>query len=459
MTVSKNDATEIAIIGAGIAGIAVGNFLATKFGVRDVILIDLGRPMGFTSAQSGENYRNWWPHPVMRQFTDRSIDLMEEIAVACGASLNMTRRGYALATRQENSDALIEQLYASYEDCPDRLIRIHKGRKTPDYVPAGQGPWHEAPNGIDVLQGGDLISGIFSGFDKSVKTVIHIRRGGDISSQQLGQFLLERFRASGGRLLQGRVRELSAASPFSLKIETSEGTRTLSAERIVIAAGPFVQQITGMLGITLPVINVVQQKIAFADGAGAIPRDLPFTVDLDEQRIDWDADERNVLSEMAHTTWLTEPMPGGLHCRPDGGKNGTWIKLGWAYNKFVSEPSWDPPLDPHFPEIILRGAARLHPALKAYYGRLPRQMTHYGGYYTMTEENWPLIGGLGVDCAYVVTALSGFGTMAACAAGELCASWVCDATRPAYANALSLDRYNDSRLMHELHACADKGLL
>ena len=41
------------------------------------MLIDAGQPMGLTSAASGENYRNWWPHPVMTEFTDRSIALME----------------------------------------------------------------------------------------------------------------------------------------------------------------------------------------------------------------------------------------------------------------------------------------------------------------------------------------------------------------------------------------------
>ena len=49
-------------------------------------------------------------------------------------------------------------------------------------------------------------------------------------------------------------------------------------------------------------------------------------------------------------------------------------------------------LQEHFPEIVLRGAARLNPRLKQYYQGFPRDFTHYGGYYTMTEENWPLIG-------------------------------------------------------------------
>ena len=71
---------EIVIVGAGIAGIATGYYLATKHGKTDLVILDRGPPMGFTSAQSGENYRDWWPHPTMAGFTARSIGLMERIA-------------------------------------------------------------------------------------------------------------------------------------------------------------------------------------------------------------------------------------------------------------------------------------------------------------------------------------------------------------------------------------------
>ncbi|MCG8545951.1 MAG: FAD-dependent oxidoreductase, partial [Alphaproteobacteria bacterium] len=94
-----------------------------------------------------------------------------------------------------------------------------------------------------------------------------------------------------------------------------------------------------------------------------------------------------------------------------------------------------------------------------YYGALPRQMTHYGGYYTMTAENWPLIGPTGVDGAFVVGALSGFGTMAACAAGNLCAAWVAESDLPDYAADLGLARYENAALMAELAALQSKGVL
>ena len=73
---------DIAIIGAGIVGIAAAYYLKKLSSDTSVVLIDATEPMALTSAQSGENYRNWWPHPVMTAFTDRSIDLMEDLALS-----------------------------------------------------------------------------------------------------------------------------------------------------------------------------------------------------------------------------------------------------------------------------------------------------------------------------------------------------------------------------------------
>jgi len=443
--------TDIAVIGAGSIGIAVAYYLVKEHGFRDVVLIESGDPMSLTSAQSGENYRNWWPHPVMTAFTNDGISLLETIAADSGNRINMTRRGYALVTRRDSPAKLIDDLYRGYGQESQDLIRVHEaGSNHAAYAPSTLSAWENKPDGVDVLLDQALIRQTFPTYTDDVSAVLHIRRAGSISSQQLGMYMLETIRAAGGRVIRGTVNSIEQGLPFSLLVQTAEGEITVQAGRIVNAAGPMLKDIASMLGEELPVSCVYQQKIAFEDREGAIARTMPFTIDLDEQQLFWTEEERDILAQTPETASLLETMGGGSHCRPDGTESGKWIKMGWAYNKQTGDPHGDAPLDAQFPDSLLRACSRLHPGLRAYIGRLPRNMHHYGGYYTMTRENWPLIGPMQTKGAFVAGALAGFGTMAATITGSLCAAWVAGAERPAYADALSPARYQNKALMDEL---------
>ena len=76
----------------------------------------------------------------------------------------------------------------------------------------------------------------------------------------------------------------------------------------------------------------------------------------------------------------------------------------------------------------------------------------------MTGENWPLIGRMRSPGAFIAGALSGYGSMAACAAGQLCAAWVTDSPRPAYAGLLSSERHSDDALIAEIVALGNGSL-
>lgn len=454
----KHYSCDTLIIGAGIVGIATAYYLKKHQPDLNIILLDEGHPMALTSAHSGENYRNWWPHPVMTAFTDHSIDLMEAIALESDNQINMNRRGYTLATRSASPDQLPDELVAGYGKQASQLIRIHKQPGSNSYQTPLQKDWQSVPSGVDVLQNQNLIRQTFPSYDYNIQSLIHIRRAGDISSQQMGQYMLDYINSKSGMRITGQVAGIDQHNGFQARLKELEST--IKAERIINAAGPFINDIAKMLGTTLPVKNTLQQKIAFADSAAAIPRDMPFSIDLDAQLIDWNDEERELLAADTEVAWLAEEMPGAIHCRPDGGDNGTWVKLGWAYNETSTEVlSRNPELYANFPEIVLRGAARLNPSLKKYYNRLPHKMHHYGGYYTLTDENWPLIGEMAVTDTYVVGAMSGFGTMAACASGDLCARQLLELELPDYATALSPQRYADKALMAELNALSSRGIL
>ena len=454
---------EVAIVGAGIAGIATAYYLCTCYGKNSISIIDHRQPMSFTSAQSGDNYRDWWPHPTMVAFTDRSIDLMEQIAYETSNVFGMHRRGYLLATRQQNIDELIADLYRGYGDRAHELVRVRGKSSMPTYCESLSAIWESVPDGVDVLTDGESIKKQFPAIADEVCNVIHVRRAGDISSQQLAVFMLQQVRQFGGRLLPGYLRSASVGDRFELELETAAGIETIAADYFVNAAGPFAKRVAAMIDVELPVKNFFQQKIAFEDTLSAVPRDLPFTVDIDEARLGWPDEDRELLANDPEFAWLTQTLPGGKHCRPDGSEHGKWVKLGWAYNTDPSEPQEqlanERKLDERFPEIVIRGASSLLPSLAKYIDRPPARFSHYGGYYTMTEENWPLIGPMGVDGAFTVSALSGFGSMAACAAGLDCATWMCGGVLPEYAADLSLKRYADAKRLADLRQGGKTGLL
>ena len=422
---------EIAIIGAGFAGIAAAYYLCVEQKKKSVLLIDSRQPMSYTSAQSGDNYRNWWPHRTMTNFTNDSIDELDRLARDSGNAFNMTRAGYLLATRQNDVAKIAAEIPGDID--------------------------------VDVYDDQKQIQQKFPAFATEIKNVIHIRRGGDMSGQQLGQYMLERIRAAGGKKIQGDVAAIERDAGYRLSVANGSEASTITAELVVNAAGPFVDRIARMLGVELPVKNIYQQKIAFEDHLNAIPRDMPFSIDLDTKYLGWSKEERSMLVEEPELEWLAGELPPGSHCRPDGGMHGKWVKLGWAYNKQLSEPQEDmaneKAIDQSFPEIVIRGAAAFLPALQPYIETPPLRFSHYGGYYTMTEENWPLIGPLDNSGAFVVGALSGFGSMASCAAGKLCAAHICGSPLPDYAADLSLARLTNLELLAELNASTNKGLL
>ncbi|MGI9221532.1 MAG: NAD(P)/FAD-dependent oxidoreductase [Woeseiaceae bacterium] len=453
---------DVVVIGAGIAGIATAYYLCRHQRAGKVLLADYRTPMSFTSAQSGDNYRNWWPHPTMTEFTNHSIDLMDEIARESSNRINLSRRGYLLATRAPEIDDIVAGLHAGYAESDVDQIRIFESQAAASYEQKYTG-WETAPRGVDVLSDRQLIRRQFPSLSEEVRHIVHVRRAGDISGQQLGQYMLEHLRTTACSRLTATVQHIEPGKRFQIDVEDSDGERRISADSVVIAAGPFSKELAAQLGCDLPASNIYQQKIAFSDEYSVIPRDLPFSCDLDDVVFDWSEEERELLRDDPETKWLTTELPGGVHCRPEGGDHAAWLKIGWAYNQQESTPQIDLENEPlkndQFPEIAMRAAARLNPLLGRYVENFPSKFIHYGGYYTMTPENWPLVGPLDVPGAYVVGALSGFGSMSACAAGELCSAWITGSSLPAYAEDLSLLRYANTDLMAELKNANSLGIL
>jgi glycine/D-amino acid oxidase-like deaminating enzyme len=178
----------------------------------------------------------------------------------------------------------------------------------------------------------------------------------------------------------------------------------------------------------------------------------------DPVRLPWSEAERAELARSGAHRRLLEEMPPGAHGRPEGAGGSTAVLGIWTYDAEPVEPTFPPAFDPAYPEVVLRGMARMIPALAPYLGRLPRAFVD-GGYYVKTRENRFLACPLPVQGAWVLGALSGYGLMAASGAADLLARHVVGAPLPPYAAAFSLDRYRDPAYQRLLEDWGDSGQL
>jgi glycine/D-amino acid oxidase-like deaminating enzyme len=439
---------NVVICGAGIAGISAAYHLAVRQGIKDVILVDERAPLSLTSDKSTECYRNWWPGPgdAMVRLMNRSIDLMENLAHESGNAFQLSRRGYLFVTADPGRIPDFEQVADEACSLGAGPLRIHTGQpRAPDYVPAPAEGFEDLPTGADLILDPTLIHQHFPFLSRDVVAALHTRRCGRLSAQTLGMYLLEQARQRGARVLCGRVVgvDLRGGRVQAVRIEDETGLQTISTGVFVNAAGPFVRQVAEMIGVALPVYCELHAKIAYDEYLEVIPRIAPLYYWADPQELAWSEEERALLAELEESRWLLEPFPSGPHGLPEGG-HGSRIQLAlWTYDVETMDPVVPlPPIDPHYFEVVLRGLSRMIPGLRPYFDRLPRPALD-GGYYAKTQENRPLIGPLPVEGAFLLGALSGFGIMAACAAGELLAAHVAGSELPAYASWFLLERYQD----------------
>jgi glycine/D-amino acid oxidase-like deaminating enzyme len=453
----------VVICGAGIAGVSAAYHLAVRNGVKNVVLVDERPPLTLTSDKSTECYRNWWPGPddAMVRYMNRSIDILEDLARESGNIFNLNRRGYVFATA--NPDRIEEFKRSSEESASLGAgpVRYHAGQPgEPAYVPAPTEGFEDQPTGADIITDPALIRDHFPYLAEETVGILHPRRCGWLSAQQYGMYMLEQAQAHGVKLIEGRVEgvQVSGNRVQTICLAGRNGSSRISTDHFIIAAGPFVKDVAGMIGVDLPVYSELHVKVAFSDHLGVFPRQAPLIIWVDPVQLPWDDDEKAFLAESEETSWLLEEFPAGVHGRPEGGADSPIVLLLWTYDIDPVEPTFPLTFDPNYPEIVLRGMSVMVPSLTAYFNRAPKPVID-GGYYTKTRENRPLIGPLPVEGAYIFGALSGFGQMASSAGAEMLAAHVTGSTLPGYAPAFALTRYEDPAYQKLLDAWGASGQL
>jgi glycine/D-amino acid oxidase-like deaminating enzyme len=273
-------------------------------------------------------------------------------------------------------------------------------------------------------------------------------------------YLLERAREHGVELVEGRVETIDTTGGRvrGVHVTGPGGGRMIGTERAVIAAGPFLHRAGRLLGVEVPIFCELHAKIAWNDALRAMPRDAPLTIWADPLTIPWSPEERAELGASGAHDLLLGELPAGAHGRPEGAGDSTAVLGIWTYDTKPADPAFPLAFDPAYPEVVLRGMARMIPALTPYLERLPRCFVD-GGYYTKTRENRFLSGPLPVAGAYIIGALSGYGMMASNGAADLLADHIAERPLPRYTAAFRLDRYDDSAYRKLLDDWGDSGQL
>jgi len=436
---------DILICGAGIAGVSAAYHLAVRHGVGNIWLVDDRPPLTLTSDKSTECYRNWWPGPgdTMVRFMNRSIDLLEELAAISGNYFHLNRRGYVFLTARPEEAERLRQTAVAITNLGAGELRLHDGRAH-NYTPHAP----DSPlDGADLITDPALIQQTFPFVTPEATTMLHARRCGWLSAQQLGMYLLQEAKKAGVKQVNGRVVKVDVrrGRVYAIHLQTETGMTAVQTRTFINAAGPMQKEVAALTGVDLPVFNELHGKVAIEDYLNIVPRDAPLMVWNDPVELPWTDEERAELAADPDLRRLTEPFPAGVHFRPEGHGDAQTLLMLWTYHIEAMAPVWPPPpFEPEYPEIVARGLSRMIPGLSVYFERMSQPQVD-GGYYCKTRENRPLIGPLPVGGAYLIGALSGYGIMASQAAADLLAAHITGSDLPDYAPDFLLGRYHDPK--------------
>ena len=453
------------VCGAGIIGIACAWHLAARFGVRRVAIVDERPPLSLTSDKSTECYRHWWPGPgdAMVSLMNRSVDLLEELAEASDNRFNMNRRGYLFATADPERAAVFEAAGREADSLGAGPLRCHDGSGGDEYLPHRPDGYAGMPDGADLIVDDTLIRRHFPWISPDAVAVLHARRCGWLSAQQLGMYLLEEARRHGGVPRQrpggrGAVRRRAGhrgrGSCSGMAAKSESGRRSSSTPR-----GPSRRRSRRGSGRTFRSGSSDTSRCPFRTANGRSPgtrryssgrtrsgsrgpkksarpsrttrRDAPFSRPFRPGRTD-----ARMVGRTPRPSSSTGPTRRRGGARPSSPSTGTRAtrRLCSAACRACSPPS-------NATSAAFRGPGSTAATTSA------------------PGRTAPLVGPLPLEGSFVCSAFSGFGIMGSCAGAELLAAHVTGASLPPWAGSFTLARYDDPAYRDLLDNWPDDGQL
>jgi sarcosine oxidase subunit beta len=245
--------SQVVIIGSGIIGAAIANYLTQK-GIRDVTVLEAGEIglQGATSACLG-GLRTQFSTAINIRFSLISREVFRGFKDEFGVDLNFKPYGYLFLAKTDEQWAAFENTSNLMEalDLPMELL-------TPRAM-ARRWPFIR----VDDLVGGSYTKddGFYSPIDALQAFVKKARQGGAL--------FLERNPVVG----------FSISNQKAMGVKTQSG-HEIKADMVVNAAGPWAGEVAALAGLELPVAPL-KRYLFFTAPFDAIPNVFPVIIDMD----------------------------------------------------------------------------------------------------------------------------------------------------------------------------------
>ena len=357
---------DLVIIGGGIVGAATA-FFAARAGLR-VVVIEKRPALGtLTTPAATGAFRLQFDNPDELALVREGVALYTHFAEAAelpGYDLGLRQQGYLwLATRDET---------------------VRRQRE----LVAQQRAW-----GLDDVEwlGGDEARRRFPYLAPDVIGARYRSGDGWLDPRRLLMgYATAAFRDGASFVIGTTVTSIEIAGGRVRGVRTTRGE--VSADRVVIACGPFSRAVAEMAGLELPLTFVRRQRVLLPD-VPEVPADAPMTID-EETRAHW-----RPAPGGAHLMWTTPTEPAGppLEDVP--------ASYAWAFG--LLDPASD------------HAVARISPFWRDVWQRNTSHWYVIAGQYSYTPDHRPLLGATPIEGLYVNCGYSGHGIMASAGGSRL----------------------------------------
>ena len=378
------DRVDIAIVGAGIAGLATAHAL-TRDRAASVAIFDLSWPGSGDSGRSFSMVRRHYSNPVVARLAmagSRTImNWEDEVGVA---DAGFVRCGYLLTVPERLVDA-----------CRGNVQMLAGLGLDTRYLERGEIPDVEPELSLEGVAG-----------------AAHEPDGGFADAQKM---CLGWFTAAASRGLRHhlgtRVRRLVADGDRVSGVETDEGV--VGAERVVLATGAWANDLLAPLGAALPIeLRRLQVAVLRTRAGGPLPS--------------------AVVSD-AVTNVVVRPDRGHRFCA-----------VAYAGEDVLERADdCDHGLTDGYLDAVRAGLEQRYPRLADF-----ELVRGFAGPYDVTPDWNPVIGPCpGVEGLYLATGWSGHGFKLSPAVGEVVAAEVTGRTPPIDVTELRAERFAEGRLL------------